>query len=74
MDGKVTIDPNDPTIVLGKQTSFTEHVHIGQYIVIKNEKKPVLKVFSDIAPEIGGGFRSSLGANISNTVEGKTTP
>src|SRR6185437_9336598 len=66
ISGMVMID--DPTIVRGEHTKFTRHVQVGQYIIIKNEKKPVLKILSDTALEVGGGgFQSLIGIKTWNS-------
>jgi len=74
IDGKVKID--NSTTVLGKCTKFTKQVQVGQYIVIKSEKKPVLNILSDTVLEVGdGGFQSLIGIKTWNsyTVEEKPT-
>ncbi|CAG8711894.1 31872_t:CDS:1, partial [Gigaspora margarita] len=45
--GKVKIESYDPFTVIGQNTKFTNDLHVGDFLVIGNEKRQIIKVNSD---------------------------
>ncbi|CAG8514358.1 11433_t:CDS:10, partial [Scutellospora calospora] len=45
--GKVKIERNDPFTVLGQNTKFTIDFHVGDLLVIGNEKFQIMKIVND---------------------------
>ncbi|CAG8532657.1 10245_t:CDS:2, partial [Racocetra fulgida] len=45
--GKVKIESYDPFTVIGQNTKFTKDLQIGDFLVIGNEKRQIIKVIND---------------------------
>ncbi|RHZ48993.1 hypothetical protein Glove_535g6 [Diversispora epigaea] len=57
--GKVRIQTENPFIIIGGDTKFSQDLYIGDFIIIGNEKREVIKIMSDIELKISGqSFKS----------------